>query len=445
MARPVWQPAPLWPLPPCAYENNTARYTPLKKAVCWVVGLTLFLPRLLLLLFSLFSVYGIAKLTVIGWDPKAKDRRPMPLWRYRIQKTLVPPLVRLNLLSLGFFYIPIRGSIASPEQAPVLVSNHQTFVDIWLWLWQLLPVGVSAAENMRFPIMGEIMLAFQTIFVDRDSQTSGRGAAQLIAATLEDKRFPQVVVYPEGNTGNGTSLAAFKAGAFSQGVPVQPVTIQYSNPLGLDLSWCEPLGIPVHVLALSMLVSPWNTMKVTYLDPVKPTAAENKDPRMFQERVRALMAANLKVPMSDYSFGDTSLMFRARKVKLPPRSALLEMDRATRVFGLGVTEAKECLEHFARGAKTEAAADATRLAGTVGGEGLVVALGMTATALDTPAVRSALLATFDQDGSGAVTFREFVAGLAPLARTATLSGSEGPSFYVRATEAVRTQGKLAAL
>jgi 1-acyl-sn-glycerol-3-phosphate acyltransferase len=51
---------------------------------------------------------------------------------------------------------------------------------------------VSAAENMRFPIMGEIMLAFQTIFVDRDSQASGRGAAQLIATTLEDKRFPQV-------------------------------------------------------------------------------------------------------------------------------------------------------------------------------------------------------------------------------------------------------------
>jgi len=110
------------------------------------------------------------------------------------------------------------------------------------------------------------------------------------------------------------------------------------------------------VCCLSSMGQPWNTMKVTYLDPVKPTAAENKDPSMFQERVRALMAANLKVPMSDYSFGDTSLMFRARKVKLPPRSALLEMDRATRVFGLGVTEAKECLEHFARGAKTEAAA-----------------------------------------------------------------------------------------
>jgi len=78
-------------------------------------------------------------------------RSPMPLWRYRIQKTLVPPLVRLNLLSLGFFYIPIRGSIASPEQAPVLVSNHQTFVDIWLWLWQLLPVGVRCRPWLGLP------------------------------------------------------------------------------------------------------------------------------------------------------------------------------------------------------------------------------------------------------------------------------------------------------
>jgi hypothetical protein len=75
----------------------------------------------------------------------------------------------------------------------------------------------------------------------------------------------------------------------------------------------------------------------------------------------------------------------------------------------------------------------------------MVALGMTATALDTPAVRSALLGTFDQDGSGRVNFREFVAGLAPLARTATRAGSEGPTFYVRATEAVRAERKLAAL
>jgi hypothetical protein len=88
-----------------------------------------------------------------GWDADncgwgTAVHRPMPQWRYRIQKTLVPPLVRLNLLSLGFFYIPIRGRIASPEQAPVLVSNHQTFVDIWLWLWQLLPVGVRACTSV---------------------------------------------------------------------------------------------------------------------------------------------------------------------------------------------------------------------------------------------------------------------------------------------------------
>ena len=53
---------------------------------------------------------------------------------------------------------------------------------------------------MRFPIMGEVMLAFQTIFVDRDSHASGRGAAEQIAATLADGRFPQVGDREEGGS-----------------------------------------------------------------------------------------------------------------------------------------------------------------------------------------------------------------------------------------------------
>jgi len=32
----------------------------------------------------------------------------------------------------------------------------QGFPDIWLFLWRCLPVGVSAAENMRFPVMGDV-------------------------------------------------------------------------------------------------------------------------------------------------------------------------------------------------------------------------------------------------------------------------------------------------
>jgi hypothetical protein len=39
----------------------------LQKVRLILVGVLLFLPRLLLLLFTLFSAYGLAKLSVIGW------------------------------------------------------------------------------------------------------------------------------------------------------------------------------------------------------------------------------------------------------------------------------------------------------------------------------------------------------------------------------------------
>jgi lysophosphatidylcholine acyltransferase/lyso-PAF acetyltransferase len=43
-------------------------------------------------------------------------------------------------------------------------------------------------------------------------------------------------MFPEGNTGNGRALCAFKLGAFLPGKPVQPYVIKYSNPT-LDVSW----------------------------------------------------------------------------------------------------------------------------------------------------------------------------------------------------------------
>eukprot|EP00959_Pyramimonas_sp_CCMP1952_P046830 978174-Pyramimonas_sp.AAC.1 len=89
--------------------------------------------------------------------------------------------------------------------------------------------------------MGEIMLAFQTIFVDREDGSSGKTAAEQIVATVEDARYPQVVIYPEGNTCNGRAVCGFKMGAFTAGVPVQPVAIKYKNP-SLDPSWCVPVS-----------------------------------------------------------------------------------------------------------------------------------------------------------------------------------------------------------
>ena len=47
MAAKLWAPDALWVLPPCAYKNNTPKADAYEKAKWLIVGLTLFLPRLL--------------------------------------------------------------------------------------------------------------------------------------------------------------------------------------------------------------------------------------------------------------------------------------------------------------------------------------------------------------------------------------------------------------
>lgn len=428
---PLWHPKPLWELPPCPYVNRTPKTTFGQQITALLVGLTLFLPRLVLVIFSVLASYVFAKMSVIGWQVEPRPDRPLPRWRYALQKMLVPPMVRLNLFALGFHYIEIRGKPARRTEAPILVCNHQSFLDIWFWLWQLLPVGVSAAENMRFPIMGEIMQSFQTIFVDREQHQSGRDAAQQMRDTLQDPRYPQVLTYPEGNTGNGSCMCGFKQGAFQHGVPVQPVVIQYTSK-HLDACWVEPLGMPLPNLAVRLMLQLNNKMVVTYMDPVSPKPSE--EPHVFMARVQKQMAECAGVPITQYSFGDTALMFRARKYKIDPKEVLMEMDRATQVYGLGVTECKECMEHFAEGLEHERKSSGNPKLMALKGEGLLVALsidvqtrhvfkqGKSSDKLQT------LLGIFDQTKSGDVSFREFVAGLATPAEI----GEKTTSFYNRA-------------
>lgn len=335
-------------------------------------------------------------------------------------------------------------------------------------------MGVSAAENLRFPIMSDVMASQQTIFVDREDKSSAARAAALIAAVAADNRFPPLVVYPEGaraapraqaggtprpgpgadapirtrpaharaagNTSNGRQLCAFRAGPFAPLVAVQPVVISYARGGPVDPSWVEPLGPPVHLLALRMLLTPSLRMTAQYLAPMGPLAGEA--PAAFGRRVQAAMASALGVPVVEYSFSDTRLMFAARKLGLDPAACCLEADKAQRLWGVGYEDARDALARFA------AAGGAGRAAGRPDGldaAGLAAALRLPAAAA-APRL-GALLGTFSQgELSGFATFREFVAGCAPLARAAprrparppgAAAALGGAGFVDRAAAALR--------
>lgn len=79
----------------------------------------------------------------------------------------------------------------------------------------------------------------QSIFVNRSNEAD-RGA---VCAALkergefirEGKKFPPIVIFPEGTAANGRYLLSFKKGAFEPNIPVKIVCIEYPRA-NLDIN-----------------------------------------------------------------------------------------------------------------------------------------------------------------------------------------------------------------
>ena len=238
----------LWKLPPNPYVNLSA---PLEKscfgdavqcsatqrvlrAAATLIGAVLLPLRVVTVFVCVMLAWVASKISIVGVAPNAMgpDAEPLSLWRRAIQVGTVVPMCRTILFCFGFVTIETKGKLETLEKAPIVVANHTSFLDIFLMHVLLgVPVGLSAAENINFPIMGDMMVAFQTIFMDRESKVPGAGKKAIDAVTrcARDQRYPRVQIYPEGNTCNGAQLCAFKAGAFVSGMPVQPMIVRYTG------------------------------------------------------------------------------------------------------------------------------------------------------------------------------------------------------------------------
>ena len=136
-------------------------------------------------------------------------------------------------------------------------------------------------------------------------------AARQALAThaAEFKGGRPVAVLPEGTTHNGAALLKFFEGAFSPLAPVQPVCVRFSGCV--DGSFC---GTLISHLA-RLLCAPYQRMTVVVLPAARPLDGE--DASAFAARVRAAMAAELGVPLSDYDAKSLNAEYVARRRRRP--------------------------------------------------------------------------------------------------------------------------------
>ncbi len=177
-----------------------------------------------------------------------------PFWRFRTSGQMPP----------------------DPRRPYVVVSNHESFVDILLIShlpWEM--KWLSKAELFRLPVLGWLMHLAGDIPVKRGF---GNSAVEAMARGREVlARKVSVMVFPEGTRSATPELLPFKDGAFrlaiDAGVPILPMA--------------------VHGTATALRKHDWrfgrSKAAVRVLQPVETTGLTPADIPALKARVRAMI------------------------------------------------------------------------------------------------------------------------------------------------------------
>jgi 1-acyl-sn-glycerol-3-phosphate acyltransferase len=169
-----------------------------------------------------------------------------------------------------------RGA-RSAHRPTLFVSNHTSYLDIEIMGAAIEGSFVSKAEVSRWPIFGWLAKLQRTIFVERADRAGAARQRDEIRRRLDDG--DNLILFPEGTSGDGIHLLPFKSTLFAaaedERVVVQPISVVYRLLDGIPLgrfyrpffAWYGDMTMPPHlwkVLGLGQL-----TVVMTFHEPVR--------------------------------------------------------------------------------------------------------------------------------------------------------------------------------
>ncbi|KAI3681679.1 hypothetical protein L6452_36482 [Arctium lappa] len=321
------------------FRNQTPKIEGVYEWVKMLVILPIALVRLVLFGLCLLIGYVATKFALHGWKDK---QNPMPKWRCRVM-WITRFTGRGILFSFGYHWINRKGKPAPREVAPILVSNHVSYIDPIFFFYELSPTIVASESHDSMPFVGTIIRAMQVIYVNRFSYQSRKHAVNEIKRKASSNKFPRVLLFPEGTTTNGRQLISFQLGAFLPGYPIQPVVIRYPH-VHFDQSWGH---ITVPKLMFRMFMQFHNFMEVEYLPVMTPSQHHKESAARFAERTGIAMASALNVVQTSHSFADYALLLRAAEAGQKSLSPfMVEMTKIQKLCHLTSAEAVDLLDRF---------------------------------------------------------------------------------------------------
>ncbi|XP_071717800.1 lysophospholipid acyltransferase LPEAT2-like isoform X2 [Rutidosis leptorrhynchoides] len=372
------------------FRNTTPNIEGLYEWVKMLVILPIVLVRLVLFLLCLIVGYGATNFALHGWKDK---QNPMPKWRCRVM-WITRLCARGILFSFGYHWIKRKGKPASRDTAPIIVSNHVSYIDPIFFFYESSPTIVASESHDSMPFVGVIIRAMQVIYVNRFSYQSRKHAVNEIKRKASSNKYPRVLLFPEGTTTNGRQLISFQLGAFISGYPIQPVVIRYPH-VHFDQSWGH---IALATLMFRMFMQFHNFMEVEYLPVITPSQHQKESAARFAERTGKAMACALNVVQTHHSFADYALLSKAADAGQESFAPyMVEMAKVQKLCHLTTSEAVDFLDRF--------------LAMKPDSSGCVNYQDFTSVLRLKPSILSENIFGFlDVDKNGFITFKEFLVG-----------------------------------
>ena len=245
-------------------------------------------------LFAVVAVVvgGLLIRLAVGWD-RCRGRDPLSGAGRIAQRWWC----RCFCAAFGVRVRPSERELAGP---PVLIAaNHISWLDIVV-LASLWPVAfLSKSEVARWPVIGGVATGLGTLYIRRGGPSAAREATELMASRLRDGGH--IVFFPEGTTGDGSSLRPFRPRLFQAAIdadaPVQPVGLAYRHP---DGSPCArvPFGDSESLAATvwSLAAVPRLTAQVLAAPAIAPAGRGRSE---LSRLAREAMANELAIPASE--------------------------------------------------------------------------------------------------------------------------------------------------
>lgn len=179
------------------------------------------------------------------------------------------------------------AELIDPQRGYVIVSNHQSYMDIPI-LFRTLPIVpgfVAKQELAKVPFLAAALRLGGHVTIDRGNRQ--RAAASLGYAAVQVREGRTVLVFPEGTRSPSRTVGKFKLGAFhlakAAGVPLVPVGVRGSGAV-----------YPKH----GTLIHP-GRVEVHIGTPLAPDEVKATKARPLSERVRLEVARLADMPLRE--------------------------------------------------------------------------------------------------------------------------------------------------